>query len=60
MFSVNDIHSWIIKTRKGGNIVCETYNSRLVAALNTEKYYAVNAIAHLQGLKVAIRLDERG
>lgn len=58
MSSVNEIHSWIIKTRKGGEIICETYNPRLVAALNTEKYYAVNVMAHLQCLNVAIRLDE--
>lgn len=39
--------SWVIK-RLDGEVMFETYNERLVSALNTEKYTAVPILEYLQ------------
>lgn len=33
--------SWVIREKATGRVICETFNARMVAALNREKYEAV-------------------
>jgi hypothetical protein len=47
--SLSRTASWVIK-RLDGEIIFETYDARLVSALNTEKYIAVPILEHLQSL----------
>lgn len=42
--------SWVIKNKKTGEIIMETFDRAKVDALNTEKYEAVPILTHLQSL----------
>jgi hypothetical protein len=42
--------SWVIRERATGRVICETYDPRKVAALNTTRYEAVPILEHLQSL----------
>ena len=39
--------SWVIRERATGRVLFETFNARLVAALNTARYEAVPILAYL-------------
>jgi hypothetical protein len=39
--------SWIIREKSTGKVMFETYNPKLVAALNTNKYEAVPILEYL-------------
>lgn len=42
--------SWVIRNKKTGEVVMETFDKAKVDALNTSKYEAVSIMEHLQGL----------
>lgn len=42
--------SWVIREKTTGRVICETFNPRLVAALNTDKYEAVPILDYLVSL----------
>ena len=44
------VASWVIKNKETGEIIMETFDSKKVDALNTQKYEAVPIEQHLQGL----------
>lgn len=39
--------SWVIRERETGRVICETFNKRIVAALNTARYEAVPILEYL-------------
>jgi hypothetical protein len=45
--------SWVIRNKATGAVICETFDPRKVAALNTAKYEAVPILRHLQELNRA-------
>lgn len=48
--------SWVIREKESGNVICETFNAQLVAALNTAKYEAVPILEYLQDFNQRARL----
>jgi len=42
--------SWIIRNKETKAVVCETFNAKAVAALNTAKYEAVPILTYLAEL----------
>jgi len=42
--------SWIIREKATGKVICETFDARKIAALNTEKYEAVPIREYLASL----------
>lgn len=46
--------SWVIKEKATGAIVLETFNAKVVDALNTVKYHAVPIQEHLAGLNKSL------
>lgn len=42
--------SWVIREIANGRVLFETFNPKLVAALNTTRYEAVPILAYLQSL----------
>lgn len=48
--SLSRTASWEIRERVTGRVICETFEARLVAALNTLKYEAVPILEYLQDL----------
>ena len=42
--------SWVIRNKATGAVICETYNPKAVAALNTAKYSATPIRAYLESL----------
>lgn len=42
--------SWIIRNKASKEVLFETFNRKLVAALNTAKYEAVPILEYLAGL----------
>lgn len=40
--------SWVIRNKTTGEVICETFDSRKVAALNTAKYEAVPIRQYLE------------
>lgn len=42
--------SWVIRVKATGAVICETFNARAVAALNTAKYEAVPIGEYLASL----------
>lgn len=50
--------SWVIKEKGTGAIVMETFQKKVVTALNPEKYEAVPIQEHLAGLNKALRAGE--
>ena len=42
--------SWVIRDKTTARVICETYASKKVAALNTIKYEAVPILEYLQQL----------
>ena len=42
--------SWVIRERSTGRVIMETFNAKLVAALNTVRYEAVPILEYLQSL----------
>jgi hypothetical protein len=42
--------SWVIRERATGQVIMETWNARLVSALNTAKYEAVPIREYLASL----------
>jgi hypothetical protein len=42
--------SWVIRNRETKAVVCETFNPRVVTALNTQKYEAVSIGEYLASL----------
>lgn len=47
--------SWVIRNKDTKAVVCETFDSRKVAALNTEKYEAVPILDYLCELNASIK-----
>lgn len=47
--------SWVIREKATGKVICETFDPRKVAALNTAKYEAVPIRQHLEQLNRAIK-----
>jgi hypothetical protein len=39
--------SWVIREKSTGKVICETFNPRVVAALNVDKYEAVPILQYL-------------
>lgn len=48
--SLSRTASWVIKNKETGDIVMETFDKKVVDALNTKKYEAVPILEHLQSL----------
>lgn len=42
--------SWVIRDRVSGKVLFETFNPKIVAALNTSRYEAVPILEYLQSL----------
>lgn len=42
--------SWVIRERETGRVICETYNPKAVAALNTARYEAIPILDYLMSL----------
>lgn len=42
--------SWVIKRKDDDKIMCETFSENVIRRLNTELYYAVPIMEHLQSL----------
>lgn len=42
--------SWVVRDKQSGKVILETYEKRVVDALNTERYEAVPIIEHLASL----------
>lgn len=47
--------SWVLRDKATKQVVCETFDARKVAALNTDKYEAVPILDYLQELNRNIR-----
>jgi hypothetical protein len=47
--------SWIIRNKTTGDVVCETFNRRVVEALNLQKYEAVPVMEYLVSLNKKTR-----
>jgi hypothetical protein len=52
--------SWILRNKTTKEVICETFNERKVAALNTAKYEAVPILAYLQELNRSIKASVAG
>lgn len=46
--------SWVIKEKATGTVILETFNAKVVDALNTVKYQAVPILEHLAGLNKSL------
>ena len=46
--------SWVLREKATGKVVMETFNPRLVAKLNTEKYEAIPIHLYLASLNHAV------
>lgn len=42
--------SWVIRETATGKVIAETFNPRVVAAINTARYEAVPILTHLASL----------
>lgn len=42
--------SWVVREKATGRVIMETFNARVVKALNTAKYEAVPILDYLQSL----------
>lgn len=49
--------SWIIKELDSGRVILETFDSRVVARLNTDKYIAIPIVEYLQNLNKTIKIN---
>jgi hypothetical protein len=47
--------SWVIRNKRTGEVVMETFNKRLVAAINTEKYEAVPILDYLVQVNASLK-----
>ena len=52
-----DTASWIIRNRHTAEVIGETFNAAVVAALNTAKYEAVPIMQYLQELNRKIKQE---
>lgn len=50
--------SWVVREKGSGKVILETFNRKVVKALNTEKYEAVPIQEHLAGINQRLR-EER-
>lgn len=50
--------SWVIKNKKTGEIILETFNPKVIAALNTAKYEAVPIRKHLEDLNESLKVKK--
>lgn len=48
--SLRRIASWVIRVKETKEVICETFNPQLVAALNSAKYEAIPILEYLQSL----------
>lgn len=46
--------SWIIRNKKTGEVLLETFDEKKVSALNTTKYEAIPALDYLASLNSAL------
>ena len=49
--------SWVIVERSTGNALFETFNPKLVAAINTIRYQVVPILEYLQALNAEIKIN---
>ena len=49
-------NSWIIRNKTTGAVIMETWNKKLIAAINTDKYEAIPAFDYLVNLSKSIKL----
>jgi len=42
--------SWILRNKETKEVICETFDQRKVAALNTDKYEAIPILEYLASL----------
>lgn len=47
--------SWVIREKGTGRVICETFDARKVAALNTARYEAVPILQHLQEFNASVK-----
>lgn len=47
--------SWVLRNKETKEVICETFNPRLVAVLNTAKYEAVPILEYLQEFNRGVR-----
>jgi len=52
--------SWVLRNKTTKEVICETFDERKVAALNTAKYEAVPILAYLQELNRSIKAGAAG
>lgn len=52
--------SWVIKNKKTGEIIFETFEQSTVNAINTDKFEAVPILKHLQSLNAPADDDWEG
>jgi hypothetical protein len=50
--------SWILRNKTTKEVICETFDPRKVAALNTAKYDAVPILAYLQEINRQIKAKD--
>lgn len=48
--------SWVLRNKTTKEVICETFDVRKAAALNTEKYEAVPILEYLQSLNTPQKL----
>lgn len=49
------IASWVIRNKDTKEVICETFNPKAIAALNTAKYEAVPILDYLVQLSLHIK-----
>lgn len=49
--------SWVVRRRRDGKVMCETFSPSFVAALNHDTYEAVPAYQHLVELNAKIKRE---
>ena len=49
--------SWVIREKTTGRVICETFDARKVAALNTDRYEAVPVQQHLAEINAQIKRE---
>ena len=51
--------SWVVREKSSGKVMFETYNAKLAAALNTEKYEAVPIKDYLASINRSIKTNAK-
>ncbi len=49
--------SWVLREKATGTVIAETFDERMVNALNTDKYEAIPILEYLQTLNAAIKAN---